>query len=433
MPCGGGGRILAGMPSLLRFAAFVVMPLLAWNELRAQQPAEGAPMGAVMGTVLCGDTQRPARFASVMLVPVQEDKPEAKAAADKANSPAAVKAAMAQMGNVTMLQGQTSLDGSYAIANVPPGDYYLSSTAPGYVSAVAAAVAKAPAGSTGKALYVGVPVVHVEANQTVRGDISLERGAAVMGTVAFDDGGLAGTLLVRVDRAEGSNDEASAAVSGGLAMMFSGAGARFAIADDRGNFRISGLPAGEYLVKASVQLGNSFSIRAGVMDSLSFLQLPPMQIYSPGTVHKGEATKIKLAAGEERGDVNIVVKLTGMHSVSGRVGSVTDHHPLNQATVTLVDANDKDFKRASQVDSTGAFTVNFVPPGTYALEVTGAADAERRQKAAKVAVGFATMHVLKRYEKGSVPVMVDASDVTGVSVELKEAKDPVKDHDDEDE
>ena len=111
--------------------------------LPAQQPAD-APAGTVSGVITCSDTQRPARFATVTLTPVPVDKPApaAKMMTDKeaeADPAAAIKVFGGLMGAMTMLQGQTGLDGAYSIANVPPGDYYVSSTEPGYVSSMVAA------------------------------------------------------------------------------------------------------------------------------------------------------------------------------------------------------------------------------------------------------------------------------------------------------
>jgi len=402
--------------------------------MRAQQTAAPAAAGTVSGVITCGDTQRPARFAGVTLMPVPEDKPPAKGMSQKemeADPAAAMKQVTAQMGSMTMLQGQTGLDGSYTIANVPAGDYYLSPTAPGYVSSLAAAQAAASPGATGKKLYAGVPIVHVEANRMARGDVTLDRGAAVFGTVAFDDGAPAGKVVVVLQKVEAAKSEDSTSVAAvDMAMMFAGLGTNSAFADDRGRYRLAGIAPGDYMVKVTVQTGATFSIRNGQVETGALFQASPILVYSPGTLHKKEATKLTLGAGEEKGDVNITVNLTGMHSVSGTVASAVDHHALNAGTVTLTDTTDTDFKRTAAVDSTGAFTVTYVPPGTYTLEVSGGADTEPvKKKATGAFVGFASVHTLKSYDSASQQLIVDATDVTDVHVELKESKTVKKDFD----
>lgn len=430
-------RILADMTSLHRrtyFAAAIV--LFATATLPAQQPAD-TPSGTVSGIITCSDTQRPARFASVTLTPVPEDKPApaVKQMTDKeaeADPAAAIKVFGGLMGAMTMLQGQTGLDGSYSIANVPPGDYYVSSTEPGYVSSMAAAQAAAPPGATGKAKYPGMTIVHVEASHTAHGDLALDRGAAVMGTVAFDDGAPAGKVMVMIEKigpTRPTDDAGPSADDMGMAMAMSGGAASVAITDDRGHFRIAGIAPGDYTIKTTLQLNAAFSMRAGVMDMSSMMKSSPLVFYSPGTVHKKDATKITLAGSEEHGDLNITVNLNGMHSVSGRIASAVDHHGLNEATVELTDSSDKKFTRKAGVDPTGVFTITYVPPGTYTLEVSGGADTEPAKKKASGLVNFASNHTLKSYETATQQLIVDATDVTGVNIELKESKTTKKDFD----
>jgi len=423
------------MRSICRVVALAPVLWFGFVIMHAQQPADTPPAGTVTGTVTCSDTQRPARFAGVTLIPVPDDKPAAKTMPQKdkeADPAAAMKMARDNMGSATMLHEQTGLDGTYTISNVPPGDYYLSSSAPGYVSTVAAAQAAAPPGTTGRKLFVGVPVLHVEANRMVRGDVTLDRGAALAGTVTFDDGSPAGSLVMTLEKIEPAKSEDTAVeMVGSLALMFAGAGGgRSGFADDRGHYRVAGIPPGDYTIKAAMQVNTSFSMRQGLIGAGNLVSASPLIFYAPGTVHKKDAAKITLGAGEERGDANIVINLMGMHSVSGRVASAVDHHGLNAGTVTVVDATDKEFKRTAVVDATGAFTVAFVPPGTYTLEVSGGGDTElRKMTHTGVVFASAAAHTVKSYENGSQSLVVTDTDVTGVNVELKESKTVKKDVD----
>src|SRR6185312_8369682 len=109
-----------------------------------------------------------------------------------------------------------------------------------YVSSMAAAQAAAPPGATGKAKYPGVTVVHVEANHSAHGDLTLDRGAAVMGTVAFDDGAPAGKVMVMIEKVEPpkpTDDSGPSAGDIAMAMAMAGGGGGVAITDDRGHFR----------------------------------------------------------------------------------------------------------------------------------------------------------------------------------------------------
>jgi hypothetical protein len=411
-------------PSAVRLSSALSLCLcLLWPFARthAQQPGEAAAGGTVAGTITYGDTQRPARFAQVMLLPVPADKAAtAPTEKDFRNDSAAAMAFVRKtMSSMTMLQTQTGLDGSYSLADVAPGDYYLAPSAPGYVSPISAAVAAAPAGTPSAKAMTGLPVIHVDANRTVRGNAALERGAAIAGNLTFDDGAPAAGVMVMVDlAAESPVSEDSAAVMFGTM----NGGLHMATADDRGHFRIAGIAAGEYLVKATLHMRNGFSMRNGVMDMGNIRAASALVFYAPGTLHKTDATRLKLRSGEERGDLDFKVNLSGMHTVSGRVGSAIDHHALNSGVVTLTDVADKGFTRSASLDATGAYSVTFVPPGSYTLEVSGAADTEPSKKKNDAVMRFASNHTLKSYEDASQGVIVAASDVAGINLELKESK-----------
>ena len=79
--------------------------------------------------------------------------------------------------------------------------------------------------------------------------------------------------------------------------------------------------------------------------------------------------------------------------------------------------------------------MDYVPAGTYTLEVTEGADTEpmKKKPGSQGLLGgmlqMASVHTVKSYEDGEQSVIVGATDVTGVSVELKESKTVKKDFD----
>jgi hypothetical protein len=435
----GATAILADM-TLFSFRCLITGVLFACPLTYAQQAADAGPAGVVTGVITCGDTQRPARFASVTLAPVSTPKPKLPRDSDKAgdkDDPAvAMKMLGSMMSSMTMLQAQTGLDGSYTVEGVPPGDYYLSANAPGYVSPVLAAMQAAAPGATGKSRFAGVPVVHVEANHTARGDFSLERGAAVSGVVTYDDGSPAMAVTVMLQSVDADKKKSGSDMEDDdflsmmpLMMGNANAGGIAATTDDRGHFRLAGTAPGEYRLMATIAGSKGFSMRGGVIDTSS-LHATPLLVYAPSALHKKDATTFTLKLGDERTDIEVRADLSGMHTVSGRVASIVDHHLLNAGTVTLVDTTDKDFNRSGTVDHKGNFLVSYVPSGTYTLTVTDGADTEPAKKAAGTALmRFAAPKTVRSYEEGSQPLIVATSDVVGVSVELKESKTVKKDFD----
>ena len=139
---------------------------------------------------------------------------------------------------------------------------------------------------------------------------------------------------------------------------------------------------------------------------------------------------VTLHRAEDVRDVQIIVKLSGLHSVSGRVASLEDHHGLNGATVKLTDAQDKEFVRGASVDAAGNFTVTLVPPGTYNLTVTDAADTvpdKRTDEQKQNLIRFTDSHAVRSYEDAKQSQIVSDSDVVGLNIELTPSKTVKKD------
>ena len=165
---------------------------------------------------------------------------------------------------------------------VAPGTYYVIASSPGYVSPIAAVGLSADRfkkldDDAKKLILKRVPRITVEANLPASIDLTLERGAAVSGTVLYDDGSPAAGLNVQVlirnaDAAQDAKKDlwvkwVSSPVAGGELPI---------VTDDRGNYRVSALPANEYIVEVDMSIAktnymvssNGFSVYSGNPDAL---------------------------------------------------------------------------------------------------------------------------------------------------------------------
>jgi hypothetical protein len=392
----------------------------------AQQPVAAAGMGTVNGHVTCSDTQRPARFAQVTLfgVPAQvTERPKFDPNADEAAQMAAIQAAMASMGKTNIATAQTDMTGAYVANDVAPGDYYLFASVAGYIAPLNQVQAALNGGADPKKLLPGIPIVHVAADRMSVGDVTITRGAAISGTVLWDDGTPVTQAHVAVVSATGETKEpptqfAMLAMSGVLMSLL-------AITDDQGHFRIAGLAPGEYLVSATLQANNGLNMTGGAMNLSKIAAAKPLVVYAPAAFHKADAKPITLRASEDQRDMLVTVNLGGMHSVSGHIASLVDRHSLNSATVTLTDATDKDFARSTSVDAAGNFTVTFVPPGTYNLAVTDAADTEPEKKSETKKpslLNFSSDKAVRSYDDAKQSLIVGDSDVAGLNIEMTPSK-----------
>ncbi len=154
---------------------FVSAPM--WAQSGA--PAKTAPAGTIAGHVFYADTNGPARLAQVLV--------ELAEAID-GFTPGANKSVSAHFTGV-----QTMPDGSFTVPHVAPGTYYVYASAPRYLSPLAKlgitdSELNSPDKAVKEAIARTIPRVTVSADRVVSADLTLERGAAVSGTVLYDDG-----------------------------------------------------------------------------------------------------------------------------------------------------------------------------------------------------------------------------------------------------
>jgi hypothetical protein len=271
----------------------------------------------------------------------------------------------------------TALDGSFVLDRVPPGAYYVLAQLPGYQSSVSqfsvAERLKADPAMVA-ALKASAPKIVVEAGGSAQIDIRLERGAALSGTVQYDDGspatGVSPVLLALQD--DGKWKEIQLPPAGG---------APAGVTNDRGRYRIFGLSAGQYAVRAALPTSQAvIGVGAGSL-AVHLNTGDSFVAYSGGAQRQSELKPIKLASGEERDGVDLVFPISGLHSISGHVVAKADGHAVDGGLVELWYVGDNEKSRSAIVEPDGAFHLNYVPEGKYLLKVVGAGDLEEHSAA----------------------------------------------------
>src|SRR5580765_2137131 len=163
--------------SLLIWLPFLTATCLA--QTPAPTPTAPEPNGIVNGRVFCGDTGRPARFASVSLMPATDPN---KTKLDKAglNTPSSKPAASTTSSITTAVD--TNLDGSFTLTHVAPGTYYVIVKKDGYINPVSMFTKKQldePTDQIRSLIEQAPPKVNVEQDSTAHADVQIQRGAAV--------------------------------------------------------------------------------------------------------------------------------------------------------------------------------------------------------------------------------------------------------------
>jgi len=341
---------------------WLLLPLASLTlAATAQSTSAKLGTGTVTGHVYCADTNAPARMASVQLEPISH--------AEKLSGPP-IFTANGSSGRIV----QTALDGGFVIPSVAPGAYYVVVNAPGYLPPEAAdddiddTGPRAPS----KQPRLVIPKVDVTADQAANIDVRVERGAAVSGTLSFDDGSPApGVMVAVLHRRKGKWVESESHFRGFLTVAPP-------ITDDLGRYRIGGLRGREYIVRAVI-----FHMDMTPPDAhgtgMSALMRSAITVYSGDAMRPADAVAFTLHAGEERTGEDITIPLSKLHLVTGVVVAARDGHAVDGGDVQIELPGDDNSISQAGIDKDGSFRLEGVPEGAYELRVRNAHDTKMEE------------------------------------------------------
>ena len=342
---------------------------------RAQLPQGTA---SVAGRVLAADTGRPVKRARLMV------------------------AAAGRGGRSVSTDDQ----GRYRVGELAAGNYTVTASKAGFVDGVF---------GQRRPLQPGTPLQLADGQAAVDVDVRLTRGGVITGRVVDEDGEPLARGMVTVQRYQYVRGERQLQPVGGDQT------------DDRGQYRVFGLPPGDYYVSATAS-GLGQAIARGLQQlgalgggpgpggrgagpgPLAALGVPAdpeptgyAPTYYPGVVNAADAGRIAVGPGQEVGGIDLQIQLVALATVSGMVTGAEDAVavlllPQDTTAGPLARLGGQMFTGRMQSD--GTFIISSVPPGRYV------AIARSRGRAGEPRVGSQT-------------VVVNGENVEGVGLALQ--------------
>ena len=305
----------------------------------------------------------------------------------------------------------TDNEGAYEFHDLPAGRYTISATKSGYVNV-----------SYGQTRPFESPKqLDLTDGQTLdKADITMPRGSVISGRIIDEFGEPVADAQVSAMRSTWSNGKRRLQSAG-----------RTATTNDLGQYRIYGLPPGDYFVSATLRGSQEMMVMemavAAIRTSISEPETPRSgyaPTYYPGTPNGNEAQKLTLAVGQEAQNADFGLVPVRLSKVSGTVVG-SEGRPLEgvmiSATPRTATANPIVFPSgsAARTDKNGNFTMNSVAPGEYTLTartmgiVTSGGDGDRMVFTMTRTVGPGGDG---QSEFGSVPLSVSGEDMNNVMI-----------------
>jgi hypothetical protein len=242
-----------------------------------------------------------------------------------------------------MFKGTTDSDGSYRITNVPAGNYQVAPIAPAFVISDVTTF-----GARGRSLLL-------DEGESVGGvDFSLVKGGVITGKVTDADGRPVIEENISLFTAEQTNS---------AGRIYPVATLRFQT-DDRGVYRVFGVPPGRYKVAVGQGENNRFGRISGRMIY--------KQTFHPDVTDLAKATVIELAEGGEASNIDISVgRVLPAFVASGRIVDGENGQPLvnvNFGVQMILGEARYSFSGAlSASNSQGDFRIENLTAGKYSI------------------------------------------------------------------
>jgi Carboxypeptidase regulatory-like domain len=311
--------LILSLVSVNKLHAAIAQDTSAQGNATPQKPAPEP--GRVSGHVYRADTGAAIAKAEIVLIPTKQNS-------DVRQDP--------------RFFTTTDADGAFLIKEVGPGTYAIGVKRAGFVSRDFG-VYEIRAREDAETFTVGSGQV------LDRIDVRLVPAGIISGTISDEDNQPIAAVLVeavRLSYARGGRQLESSQIR--------------VWTDDLGNFRLYGLPRGNYFVRAEVE---NVSAQAG--------RIVSRFAYFPGTTDVENAQPLKVTPGDEISGIHLSIAPLLVYSITGNIVDVTGLGGPGRYQVTAMSATDL-ANNGGRITSTtsasdGSFTLRGMPSGVYTV------------------------------------------------------------------
>lgn len=200
--------------------------------------------------------------------------------------------------------------------------------------------------------------------------VRAKRGGSISGRIFYADGEVAVGVRVEVLQKVGETYSNSGLVYGNESAVGT------ADTDDRGFYRLAGLPEGKYLVRVIEPISHS------QVSQYSYAYRNPQQsrllkTYYPEGENSKKARELEVFLGQEQSGIDITLPERQLFNVSGKIISKQTGQPLDNFTVSFFKVEERDelvvsfdgLSASTNSNKAGDWNLKSLPKGKYRITV----------------------------------------------------------------
>jgi protocatechuate 3,4-dioxygenase beta subunit len=329
-----------------------------------------------------------------------------------ADTGAPIRKAIVRMAGSEIRGGRvasTDTEGRYEFREIPAGRFNLTVSKGGFVNLQY---------GQRRPFEPGKPLDLADGQMLEKIDFSLPRGSAITGRVVDEYGEPVAEAMVQAMRYQYVGGRRRLAPTG-----------RMGQTNDLGQYRIYGLPPGDYYVSAqlrSVQIMSASMMGGGLgsHDSTGYAST-----YFPGTGNVNEAQRLTIGLGQEAMNIDFPLLPVRTAKVAGIVFD-SEGKPVPNAMIMMMQTQGGGGAMfilgasASRTGKDGTFSMSNVAPGDYTLQVRAAPSVTQRSEGGGETVVMTTVITADGgmassgpdMEYATVPLSVGGEDITGLAI-----------------